>query len=191
MACDITSGFQLGCRDNTGGLKSIYILGESASIAPAIDSIVGAENGLITEIVGTGSWYQFQLFRQTSNYSEELVATPENGTIVYNQSINAVFFKMQTATRNQVKVLAQNPNLKVIIETQNGSEDGAARWFLMGQVNGAQLLSGTGQTGTAFSDLNGYNLVFSGNEPNPASEVSGSATTFAATLTGMDVVSYS
>jgi len=191
MACDITSGFQLTCRDNTGGLKAIYILGQSASVAPAIDSIVTDADQVVTEIVGTGSWYQFQLFRQTSNYSEELVATPENGTIVYNQTATAVFFKMQTATRNQVKVLAQNPNLKIIIETQNGSEDGEARWWLMGQVNGAQLLSGTTQTGTAFSDLNGYNLVFSGNEPNPAIEVSGSATTFAATLTGMDIVSYS
>ena len=173
MPCDITSGFQLGCRDNTGGLKAIYIL-----------------SGSITGITGSGVFYQFQLFRQTSNYSEELVATPENGTIVYNQSANAVFFKMQTATRNQVRVLAQNPNLKIIIETQNGSETGAARWFLMGQVNGAQLLSGTSQTGTAFSDLNGYNLVFSGNEPNPASEVSGSATSFTSSLSGITITQY-
>jgi hypothetical protein len=183
MACDITTGFQLGCRDNTGGLKSIYILSGS------ITSISGSQ-GLITSISGSGVWYEFQLFRQTSNYSEELVATPENGTIVYNQTCNAVFFKMQTSVRNQVRVLAQNPNLAIIIETQNGSETGAARWFLMGQVNGSQLLSGTAQTGTAFSDLNGYNLVFSGNEPNPASEVSGSATTFTGSLSGMTITSY-
>jgi hypothetical protein len=183
MPCDITSGFQLGCRDNTGGLKSIYILSGS------ITSISGSQ-GLITSISGSGVWYEFQLFRQTSNYSEELVATPENGTIVYNQTCNAVFFKMQTSVRNQVRVLAQNPNLAIIIETQNGSETGAARWFLMGQVNGSQLLSGTAQTGTAFSDLNGYNLVFSGNEPNPASEVSGSASTFTGSLSGMTIVSY-
>jgi hypothetical protein len=98
---------------------------------------------------------------------------------------------MQTATRNQVRVLAQNPNLSIIIETNNGSENGAARWFLMGQVNGAQLLSGTSATGTAFSDLNGYNLVFSGNEPNPASEVSGSATSFTGSLSGITITTYS
>ena len=183
MACDITSGFQLGCRDNTGGLKSIYILSGS------ITNITGSQ-GLITGITGSGIWYEFQLFRQTSNYTEELVATPENGTIVYNQTATCVFFKMQTATRNQVRVLAQNPNLQIVIETQNGSENGAARWFLMGQINGSQLLSGTAQTGTAFSDLNGYNLVFSGNEPNPASEVSGSATSFTGSLNGMTIVSY-
>jgi hypothetical protein len=184
MACSITAGFQLGCRDNTGGIKNIYILSGS------IDSISGSQ-GLITSISGSGTYYQFQLFRQTSNYSEEIVATPENGTVVYNQTCNAVFFKMQTATRNQVRVLAQNPNLSIVIETNNGSENGAARWFLMGQVNGAQLLSGTSATGTAFSDLNGYNLVFSGNEPNPASEISGSATSFTGSLSGITITSYS
>ena len=97
---------------------------------------------------------------------------------------------MQTSVRNQVRVLAQNPSLEIIIETQNGSENGAARWFLMGQVNGAQLLSGTSQTGTAFSDLNGYNLIFSGNEPNPASEVSGSSSSFTGSLSGITITTY-
>jgi len=191
--CDVTKGFQLGCRDNTGGLKAIYILSGSISTinTDTSGSIAINDNfGTITGITGSGVFYQFQLFRQTSNYGEELVATPENGTIVYNQTINAVFFKMQQSLRNQIRVLAQNPNLKIIIETQNGTSDGEARWFLMGQVNGAQLLSGTAQTGTAFSDLNGYNLVFSGNEPNPASEVSGSASSFAGVLSGITVTTY-
>ena len=191
--CEVTKGFQLGCRDNTGGLKAIYILSGSITSITTDASGSAATNdnfGTITGITGSGTFFQFQLFRQTSNYGEELVATPENGTIVYNQTINAVFFKMQQSLRNQVRVLAQNPNLKVIIETQNGSTDGEARWFLMGQVNGAQLLSGTSNTGTAFSDLNGYNLVFSGNEPNPASEVSGSATTFTGSLSGITITTY-
>ena len=60
----------------------------------------------------------------------------------------------------------------------------------MGQVNGAQLLSGTSNTGTSFSDLNGYNLVFSGNEPNPASEVNGTSTTFSGSLSGITITTY-
>jgi hypothetical protein len=183
-ACDINTGFALGCRDNVGGIKSIYILSGS------ISNISSASPGLITGITGSGRFYQFQLFRQTSNYQEELAVTPENGTVIYNQTCNAVFFKMQTAMRNQVRVLAQNSNLKIVIETNNGTETGAAKWFLMGQVNGAQLLSGTSQTGTAFTDLNGYNLVFTGNEQNPASEISGSGTSFTGSLSGITVVTY-
>jgi hypothetical protein len=55
-------------------------------------------------MTGSGVFYKFELFRQTSDYTETITATPENGTIVYDQAVNAVFFKLQSATRNQVKV---------------------------------------------------------------------------------------
>ena len=166
--CDITSGFTLGCRDNTGGIKNLYILSGS------ITSVTDASEGLISGITGSGEFFQYELFRQTSDFSEAISATPENGTVFYEQSVNAVFFKLQSSTRNQVRVLAKNPDLKIIVETNNGSVDGVGRYWLLGEENGVQLLSGTGATGTAFGDLNGYSLTFTGQEPEPASEISGS-----------------
>jgi len=168
MSCDITSGFTLGCRDNTGGIKNLYILSGS------ITSVTDASEGLISGITGSGEFFQYELFRQTSDFSEAISATPENGTVFYEQSVNAVFFKLQSSTRNQVRVLAKNPDLKIIVETNNGSQDGVGRYWLLGEENGVQLLSGTGATGTAFGDLNGYSLTFTGQEPEPASEISGS-----------------
>ena len=176
--CDITSGFTLGCRDNSGGIKNLYILSGS------IDSISDASEGLISSISGSGTFYQFELFRQTSDFSEAINATPENGTVFYEQTVNAVFFKLQSATRNQIRVLAKNPDLKVIVETNNGSVDGIGKYWLLGEENGVQLLSGTGATGTAFGDLNGYSLTFTGQEPEPASEISGS---LSAALLGITV----
>ncbi len=166
--CDITSGFTLGCRDNTGGIANLYILSGS------IDSVVDASEGLISTISGSGEFFKFELFRQTSDFSEAITSTPENGTVFYEQTLNAVFFKLQSSTRNQVKVLAQNPNLKVVVETNNGTVDGVGRYWLLGEDRGMQLLSGTGATGTSFGDLNGYSLTFTGQEPNPSSEISGS-----------------
>lgn len=168
--CDITSGFTLGCRDNTGGIKNLYILSGS------ISSVGDASEGLINGITGSGEFFKFELFRQTSDFSEAISATPENGTVFYEQSVNAVFFKLQSSTRNQIRVLAKNPDLKIIVETNNGSEDGVGKYWLLGEENGVQLLSGTGATGTAFGDLNGYNLTFTGQESEPASEISGSLT---------------
>jgi len=163
--CDITSGFTLGCRDSVGGITNLYILSGS------IDDVSYAGEGVIDYISGSGEWFKYELFRQTSDMTEAISATPENGTVYYEQTVNAVFFKLQSATRNQVKVLAQNPNLKVIVETNNGTVDGVGQYWLMGQDRGMQLLSGTGATGTAYGDLNGYNLTFTGQEPNPASEI--------------------
>jgi hypothetical protein len=52
MACDITSGFSLGCRDNVGSIKQIYILSGSVS------TVVDASEGLISEITGSGNFLQ-------------------------------------------------------------------------------------------------------------------------------------
>jgi hypothetical protein len=134
--CDITSGFSLGCRDNTGGIANLYILSGS------ITSVTDASEGLISEISGSGEFFKFELFRQTSDFTEGITSTPENGTVFYEQTLNAVFFKLQSSTRNQVKVLAQNPNLKVIVETNNGTVDGVGRYWLLGEDRGMQLLIG-------------------------------------------------
>ena len=166
--CDITSGFTLGCRDNTGGISNLYILSGS------ITTVTDVSEGLINGISGSGEFYKFELFRQTSDFTEAITSTPENGTVFYEQTLNAVFFKLQSSTRNQIKVLTQNPNLKVIVETNNGTVDGVGRYWFLGEDRGMQLLSGTGASGTAFGDLNGYTLAFTGQEPNPASEISGS-----------------
>lgn len=165
MACDITSGYTLGCRDNTGGIKNVYIL--SGSVA----GLTGEENGLITDISGSGTFYKFELTRQTGDYTETINASLENGSVFYEQVVNAPFHKLQSSTRNQIKVLAQNPNLKVIVETNNGSDATAGKFFYLGQNNGLSLSGGTGATGTAFGDMNGYTLTFTGQEPLPACEV--------------------
>jgi hypothetical protein len=127
---------------------------------------------LINGITGSGVFYDFQLFRETSDYSENVTVAPENGTVVYDQTVNAVFFKMQTSTRNQIKVLAQNPNIKMIVETNNVGN--TSQYVYVGEEYGVQLLTSAGGTGTLFGDRNGYTLTFTGREPNPASFISAS-----------------
>ena len=45
MACNLSSGFSLGCRDNVGGIKNVYILSGSVSS-------VTAASGAISDISG-------------------------------------------------------------------------------------------------------------------------------------------
>lgn len=176
MACDITSGFALGCRDNTGGIKAIYILSGSVS------SITDTSNE-ISDISGAGVFYQFDLQRGTSDFTETINGSTENQTVFYEATINAAFAKLQTSTRNQVKVLAQNPDLKIVVETNN---DAASEKFIyVGRKNGAVLNAGQGQSGTALGDANGYTLTFTAQEPAPADFISGS--NLSSALTGITV----
>lgn len=177
MACDITAGFALGCRDNAGGIKTLYIL--SGSVSSTTES-----SGELTDISGDGIFYQFDLTRGTSDFTETINGSTENGTVFYESTINAVFLKMQSALRNQMKVLAQNPDLKIVVETNNAGTEGD-KFFYVGKTYGAQLNGGQGQTGTAIGDANGYTLTFTAQEPEPAIPVSGS--TLTSVLTGITV----
>ena len=176
MACDITSGFALGCRDNTGGIKALYIL--SGSVTTITDT-----SNEISDIDGSGVFYQFDLQRNTSDFTETINGSTENGTVFYEATVNAVFAKLQTSVRNQIKVLAANPDLKIVVETNN--DVSGSKFFYVGRVFGAQLNGGQGQSGTAIGDANGYTLTFTAQEPNPADVITG--TTLAHALTGITV----
>lgn len=180
MSCDITSGFQLGCRDNSGGIKNVYILSGS------VNTITEA-NGAITDLDGSGVFYQFELTKNTGDFVETPTPSLENGTVFYSQVINVAFHKLQASIRNQVKVLAQNPALKIVVETNNGVESPfTGRFFYVGKDRGATLTGGAGGTGTAFGDANQYALTFEGLEPQPAYEITTSGALTDA-LTGITV----
>tara|TARA_R110000765_G_scaffold329488_2_gene420329 strand:+ start:356 stop:901 length:546 start_codon:yes stop_codon:yes gene_type:complete len=164
MACDISSGFQLGCRDNSGGIKNVYILSGSVTT-------VTAATGAISDISGDGVFYQFELTKNTGDYTETPNPSLENGTVFYSQTVNISLHKLQASIRNQVKVLAQNPDLKIVVETNNGSDDNVGKFFYIGRFRGATLTGGAGTTGTAFGDANQYSLTFEGMEPQPADEI--------------------
>jgi len=180
--CDITSGFTLGCRDNSGGIKNIYILSGS------ITSIEEASEGLISGISGSGTFYKYELTKNTGDLSETPTPSLENGTVYYEQTINAAFHKLQASIRNQVKVLAQNPNLKIVVETNNGEETPyTGKFFFVGRYRGATLSAGAATSGTAFGDANQYALTFQGLEPQPMDEIQSTDGTLTSALSGLVV----
>ncbi len=180
--CDITSGFSLACRDNSGGIKNIYILSGS------VTTVTEASEGLISDLDGSGVFYKFELTKNTGDFLETPTVSLENGTVFYDQALNVAFHKLQSSIRNQVKVLAQNPDLKIVVETNNGVESPyTGRFFYVGNRRGATLSGGAGATGTAFGDANQYALSFQGIEPEPAEEIQTADGTLADALTGITV----
>lgn len=167
MACSITSGFTLGCRDSIGGIDSIFIL--SGSISGITEA-----NGLISDIAGSGTFFEFQLPKQVGDFTETPNTSIENGTVFYEQVVNVAFHKLQASIRNQVELLAKNPDLKIVVKTNNGLTDYSGQFFLLGRHRGLALSGGSGASGTAFGDLNGYSLTFTGQEPVPMFEIDAS-----------------
>ena len=180
MACDILSGVTLSCRDNAGGIEALYIL--SGSITSIAET-----SGEITGITGSGAFFEFQLPRQVGSISEAVNASVETGTSFYEQTAELVIHKLQTSVRNQVSLLVQNPFLRVIAKTNNGTQDGVGQYFLLGRYRGLAVSAGTGTSGVAFGDQNGYSLTLTGQEPFPMWEVATTGGDLATALSGITV----
>jgi hypothetical protein len=170
-SCYVTANICKGCRDSVGGVKQAYI------VAGCVTGIT--ENGsqeILTVGATGGTVYTFQVEKNTSSFVENIVASIENGTVLYQQQLNLVFLKLQQSTRNQIKLLAQNTNLKVFVETNEGSI------FYLGEDFGLALSTGAAETGTAFADRNGYVITLEGFEKEPAKKLAGS---LSSTLVGL------
>jgi hypothetical protein len=181
MSCYISSGVQLGCSDGIGGIKSIYVLGSTGATSPSVTAVnVSGSTGPISGITGAGGWYQFQLKRNTSSLAQNTTKNFENGTIYFEQVLTAIMYKYDQDKRNKLKVLSQNDNIQIIAIDQNDVQ------YLLGQINGMYLSGGSAATGTAFGDRNGFELIFTGQEHEPANVITGAlATVFSgATISG-------
>ena len=162
MSCSITSGLTLQCKDSQGGIEYLYI-----ADLPTYDTIATDVDGKITSLDAGGSpvsitFYKFEVPKQTSNFQETINADNAAGTVFYQQDVLMVFNKMQATTRDQIRLLAQNPKLLVVVKDANGE------FIVVGTTRGAEVSAGTVSTGTNYGDRNGGEITITGLEPDPA-----------------------
>lgn len=165
MACQQLSGITFSCLQNTGGVTAIYIALYDNVIASAttFNAIGQIEN--ISLVSGT-YFEQFQFNRDTSSFEENTMINLPNGTTYYDQVVSLKIPRRDAAKRNSLLVLANGqPLLVAIVEDYNG-----LLWYV-GLVNGAYLTSIKSGTGVKKSDANGYDVVLTGEEPQPAAPV--------------------
>jgi hypothetical protein len=181
MSCYISSGIQLGCSDGIGGIKKIYIVGGAGSANGGITGVTQNASGEITGATSSSGTtiYGFELKRNTSSLAQNVTKSFENGTIYFEQVLTAVFYKYDQDKRNELKILSQNDKIQIIAVDQNDVQ------YWLGQVNGMYLSGGSAATGTAYGDRNGFEFVFTGQEPQPANVISGTiASVFGVTVVG-------
>ena len=167
MACsNLTGGFTLDCNDANGGIDKIFIANG------AVESITEAA-GTITAITVGGSplapadFFEFEVPRQTSSFTETINVSQENSTVFYDQALTMVFNKMEATKRDQILLMAQATNMVVLFKDNNG------KYFSVGVERGAYMTAGTSVSGVAYGDRNGYEITISGMEASPSFEVTG------------------
>jgi hypothetical protein len=171
MACALTQGYNLDCRNSVAGVKEVHII-EWDNVS-TVSVTAGVTTG-ITKATGKKFW-KYSLIKQTGSAEETIQVNEENGTLHIQQHIKFPTAKMQAAVRNEIMLLAQNRLMMVVVDN-NGIG------WLYGQANAMLMNTGAkAMTGTKFGDRNGYEFDFVGYEPAMAVQVD--ATTLAALQT--------
>lgn len=166
MACALTQGYVLDCKDSLGGITEVLF------IAKADVTATTEASGVITAITKASGkkFYKYELVKETSSFVENVNASVENGSIFYQQELTVILNKLQANTRNEILLLAQNLLLAIVKDNNN-------KYWYLGQSRGLDITGGNSGSGTAMGDRSGYSLTFTGKEPALAPEVSSSIIT--------------
>lgn len=163
MACALSQGIVLDCRDSMGGVKHVFIM-EWANLDGT--AAITEASGVITAIdkVATKRFWKYQLPKNTAVAGSAMAGSEENGTVVWTPTISIVANKLQASVRNEIKLLAQNRVVMVVVDMNN-------KGWLFGKENALTLTEAGSSTGTAGADRNGYTMTFAGQEREPEVEV--------------------
>lgn len=168
MACsNLTAGFTLDCNDSNGGVEKIFIAnGPVQSITESAGVVTAITVGGVP--LTPADFFEFEVPRQTSSFTETHTVSQENGTLFYDQALTAVFNKMEASKRNELLLMGQATNMVAVFKDNNG------KYWSVGLERGAYMTSGTSTSGTAYGDRNGYEIVISGTEVEPSYEITSS-----------------
>lgn len=160
MACDLTLGRAVPCKDVVGGIDYVWFVNFGDLGALTFDA-----DDQLTAIAGTATAYQYDV-KGPNSLEETFTVSRDNGTTFFSQALNLTLPKLSKEDNKQLKLMAYGrPHVFV------GDRNGNTR--LVGALRGCEVTGGTAVTGAAMGDLNGYTLVLTGEEPELANFVKG------------------
>ena len=164
MACLLTTGRKLACKDAVGGIKAIYF----ADYGTLGTATIGASGYVTAFASSTYNLYQYDV-KSASGLEQTINSSDDNGTTFFEQSLTVILTKLDPLTQVELqKLIATRPH--VFIQDNNGN------YLSVGMTRGTTT-TGTISTGVALGDLNGYSLTIMAQEPLMAQFVTASLVT--------------
>ena len=160
MPCNISLGYNEPCKDSVAGLTAVYFMNFNTG------SFTLNATDVVTAFPSGSTVYKYEL-KGTNGYTETVNTSRDNGTTFFSQELSLQLKKLTAEATKELKLLAYS-RPKIVVADRNGNA------FLVGKNEGADMTAGTITTGTAYGDLSGYTMVFTGQEQLPANFLSGS-----------------
>lgn len=167
MACDISLGRAVKCKDSVGGLKAVYFINWGDATTVTYSATAGQED-VITALGGTPVGYKYEL-KGASTFDQTVTSSRENGTTFVDQKLSLEIKKLTIADHKQLKLLSYG-RPQIIVEDNNGN------FFMAGLTRGMDLTTAAINSGAQLGDSVGYKIEFQGMEPKPANFIIGPLT---------------
>ena len=174
----LTNGINLDPIDAVGGIQQLWICASFSQTSITI----GVTASRIDSLSGAGTFFQFDIPKDTSSFTETATIAPASGTLFYQGDLLMVFHKLEQFRRNQLNLLSRNRFIRAVFQDNNN------RWWIVGLTRGAQVSAGTSQTGVAPGDMSGYSYTIQAQEPNPAFFMTSTASMSGYTWTAATIV---
>ena len=160
MACNLTRGLLVDCKDQIGGLKKIFFTQSYCSDIRASATFNGT-NVLQMDTAGFANWdiyggstvnvFQYDLRPNQSSVTVNINSDPATGTTFFEQTLSLTLQKLTVAQTNELKLISYNRSQVFVLDNNDNV-------FLLGMDNGCDISGGTAVTGAAKGDMTGFTL---------------------------------
>jgi len=166
MACNLTRGLLVDCKDQIGGLKKIFFtesycsdIKAEATFSSNVMTTAGFANWDIIS-AGKVNVFQYDLRPNLSSVTVNINSDPATGTTWFEQTVSVTLQKLTAAQSNELKLVSYNRSQIFVLDMNDNV-------FLLGMDNGCDVTAGTMVSGAAKSDLTGYTLELKAEERDP------------------------
>lgn len=153
MACSqyTLNGIAQECGGSVAGLQNLYF-----GLVSDITGVTYTDSAQTIDTLSLASGkkiYEYYVTDESSSLSSTLTKNTQNGVQYFTNTINATFVKMTPAKHLEMQALA---NEKVFIIAKDNNNE---YWAIGVRDSFATVGEITAQSGQAFDDLSGYQIV--------------------------------
>lgn len=158
MACSVTAGIGVNCKDAVGGVRRIYISDTTGTEGVGTDFVAATGWAVTTgtnEVTGIAAvtFHTWEAHPEKCNFSIRTNASPESGTLFYEQTLSFAITHLDGGDAEQLRLAALSKPL-IAVELVSG------KVILMGCRNGCDVNGGGVQSGQRFGDEQGMTIDF-------------------------------
>lgn len=157
------TGIEVGCKDNMGGIKAVWISPFDGTIT------IDTTSDKVSDITG-GDFKKYTFRKQTGGMNSTLTVDDTVGTQYWTTELTLQFSKMETSKAVEINALTWTDTIVIVKDSNN-------KYWLLGYDNPVSTTASTAQTGTNYGDLNGYTLTLNDMSKNLPYELTDEAVT--------------